>query len=116
MSSVISEIAQIGRRIGYFRAVADVSGYAVSTVTFDVKGITALNSATRIAVAGDLLEDMGGLYQLSGQIFRSVRAVSLNPAGGIGVQYLICMPGGEYPVHGVAAAGTILPAAVVRLG
>jgi hypothetical protein len=116
MSSVISEIAQVGRRIGYFRAVADVSGYAVSTVTFDVKGITALGSAVNIASSAGLLEDMGGLYQFNGQIFRSVRVVSQNPAGGNAVQYLICMPGGEYPVHGVAAAGAIVPAAVVRLG
>ena len=116
MSSVISEIAQVGRRIAYFRAVADVSGYAVSTVTFDVKGITALPTAVNIAVDGGLLQDMGAMYQFGGQIFRQVRVITKNPAGGDEVPYLICMPGGEYPTHGVSLVGAIVAAPVARLG
>ena len=116
MSSVTSQIAQIGRRINYFRALGDVSGYLVSGVTFDVKGITALPTAVKIAAYGGLLQDMGAMYQFGGQIFRQVRVISKNPAGGDAVPYLICMPGGEYPTHGVSLEGAIVAAPVARLG
>ncbi len=115
MSSVTSQMAQVGRKINYFRVItADISGYA--SPVFDAKGITSLGSATSVATIGQILQDMGAMYQFNGQIFRQVRVVSQNPAGGIASSFLICMPGGEYPVHGVAAAGAITPAAVVRLG
>jgi hypothetical protein len=116
MSSVGSQIAQVGRRINYFRALGSVTGYVVSGVTFDAKGITTLGSTTVSYSSGDILQDMGAMYQFNGQIFRQVRVVSQNPAGGNAAAALICMPGGEYPTHGVQPAGAITPAAVVRLG
>jgi hypothetical protein len=117
MSSVTSQMAQVGRKINYFRALDTVSGYLLSGVTFDAKGISAVPSLTTVTTSGNILQDMGAMYQYNGQIFRQVRVVSQNPAGGDAAPYLICMPGGEYPVHGRSAAGPIAtPAAVVRLG
>jgi hypothetical protein len=117
MSSVGSQIAQVGRRINYFRALGNVNGYLVSGVTFDAKGITNLGTvSSSFVTTGAILQDMGAMYQYNGQIFRQVRVVSQNPAGGDAAPYLICMPGGEYPTHGVQPAGAIDPAAVVRLG
>ena len=78
--------------------------------------VSAASGHIAIAVDGGLLQDMGAMYQFGGQIFRQVRVISKNPAGGDAVPYLICMPGGEYPTHGVSLEGAIVAAPVARLG
>lgn len=123
MSSVGSSIAQIGARKGYFIATGNVSTY---TITQDVNAVASapvLVSATGYT-ANAILEDMGEIAKYGGFLFRKVRAVSQVPTGTDGSvpSYFIAMPGGEYPVQGVAAAGlnsiggAITVALVARLG
>jgi hypothetical protein len=125
MSSVTSEFAQVARRVGYFICTGDVSGY---TVTQNA----TTNSWSAAAVTGTLysqntiLEDMGEIAKVNGQILRKVREVVQTYAGGAAPTYFIVTPGGEYPVQGFPVAGgtpsatalaTSLPVArVARLG
>jgi hypothetical protein len=117
MSSISAEFAQVGRRRGYFIATGTVIGYLYTGVTFDVKGITALPSPTAsVTTATNVLQDMGESYEFNGQLFRRVRVVTQVTTGGTEVSYLICMPGGEYPIQGYPTASAIAAAFVARLG
>ena len=121
MSSISAEFAQVGRRGGYFIATGTVIGYLYSNTVFDVKGVTALGTLTAsVTTVNNVLQDMGESYEFNGQLFRRVRVVSQNPSGvaadGTAVSYLICMPGGEYPIQGYPTASAIAAAFVARLG
>jgi hypothetical protein len=119
MSSVTSAFAQVDRRIGYFICTADVSGYTdVSASTVDYNSWNANTTFTRFTT-GQILEDMGELAKFQGYIFRKVRNVSTPaPGGGVVLPYFwIVVPGGEYPMAGVASAsGSFTVAPVARLG
>lgn len=116
MSSVTSQMAQIGRRIGYFIATADCSGYDVSQSTVNYNSWNA-NRTTQV-VGDSILQDMGEIAKVNGQVLRKVRLVTQNPAGGIASTFFIVMPGGEYPVQGYGAGSYsgLPPATVARLG
>ncbi len=121
MSSVTSQIAQIGRRINYFRTLAaDVSGYTIAAAA-DNNSWGAPVAAILYA-NNTILQDMGEIAKYRGQIFRKVRSVDLTEAGGKATAYFIVMPGGEYPVQGASAttlgaALSVLPVSqVARLG
>jgi len=124
MSSVTSQIAQIGRRINYFRTLAaDVSGYTMA-VAADNNSWAAPVAATLYA-NNTILQDMGEIAKYNGQILRKVRAISApgTPAGGVATAYFIVMPGGEYPTQGMSSTTvttgsvSVLPiSAVARLG
>lgn len=117
MSSVGSEFAQVGRRGGYFIATGTVIGYLYSNTVFDVKGVTALGTLTAsVTTVNNVLQDMGESYEFNGQLFRRVRVVTQVTTGGTEVSYLICMPGGEYPIQGYPTASAIAAAFVARLG
>lgn len=119
MASVTSNIAQIGRRLGYFiTTTSDLSNntYDVTASVNDwsvVKrtGVTAIATST-------ILQDMGEIAKFNGQLFRKVRIAAQYPAGvaldGTVTTFWIVMPGGEYPVQG--GSGAITPASVARLG
>ena len=122
MSSVGSAFAQIGARRGYFIATGSVVQYAI---TQDVNGavVAAGVVAGSSYSSGAILEDMGEIAKYGGFLFRRVRAVTQIPTGNITVaSYFIAMPGGEYPIQGVSAAGldstggSIVAAPVARLG
>ena len=123
MSSVTSSYAQVARRLGYFRCLADVSGYAVAenTSTYNDWTITSTGATTTTYTSGSILEDMGEIARIggatgSGQILRKVRNVTQVTAGGALPTYFIVMPGGELPIS-VAGSGSVLAvAAVARLG
>ena len=119
MSSVTSQIAQIGRRINYFSVIADCSGYTLAAGDSNSWGLPS--AAVNFGTAA-VLQDMGEIVKYKGQILRKVRAVDSTPAGGNATAYFIVMPGGEYPVQGISAttlgsAISVLPIAkVARLG
>lgn len=121
MSSVTSQIAQIGRRINYFSVIADCSGYTVGVDTANYNSWAAPSAAINYGTTA-VLQDMGEIAKYKGQILRKVRAVDLTEAGGKATAYFIVMPGGEYPVQGASATTlgsplSILPIAkVARLG
>ncbi len=127
MSSVTSEFAQVSRRVGYFICVSGGSfGYtdvSQSTVDYNSWNITAA-STTAIATNA-ILEDMGEIAKVNGYILRKVRNVStIAPGGGAAFNpgstvytFWIVVPGGEYPMAGVASATPALSVApVARLG
>lgn len=116
MSSVTSQIAQIGRRINYLRVSADCSGYTMAAGT-DSNSWAAPSAAVNFATS-TILQDMGEIAKYGGQVFRKVRAVTQTPivAGGVATAYFIVMPGGEYPVQGVPAGSVLAVAQVARLG
>lgn len=127
MASVIAKTAQIGRRLGYFIGTSDVSGYAFSTIVEDSASNgwtfatgTSVTSLVTVCAANGILQDMGEIAKVSGNLLRKVRVVSQNPAGvatgGAVTNFWIVMPGGEYPVQGVSGAGSFVPARVARLG
>ena len=128
MSSVTSHIAQVGRRINYFIATRDTSGYALSTIVQGTDNnswaFATGKSATDISgiSSGVILQDMGEMAKLNGQVLRKVRVANQFPSGvaatGIPTTYWIVVPGGEYPIQGVSysAAGSLPVAQVARLG
>ena len=117
MSSVTSGFAQIAPRVGYFMCVSGtVTSYTVTER--DDKNSWAVASGSTFA-AGSILQDLGEIARVDGAIFRKVRKVDTNPAGGsvaINAPYWIVVPGGEYPNYGRATATGYTPAAVARLG
>ena len=122
MSSVHAEFAQVSRRVGYFICTSDVSGYTdVSQSTVDYNSWNANITNFRVS-AGQVLEDMGELAKVNGYILRKVRNVSVVAPGGGALSpnptFWIVVPGGEYPMAGVATVGTpdLRVAAVARLG
>ena len=124
MSSVTSQIAQIGRRINYFRVIADCSGYTMA-VAADNNSWSAPVAAANYTESTTILQDMGEIAKYNGQILRKVRAISApgTPAGGVLGAYFIVMPGGEYPTQGMSSTTvttgsvSVLPVAqVARLG
>jgi hypothetical protein len=131
MSSVTAAFAQVARRVGYFITLAaDISGYTVSenTTTYNAWTAADIPIATLQSAAsynmgtgsGKILEDMGDLAVVSGQLYRKVRRVDQTATGGTFQTFWIILPGGEYPIAGRGAsgyaAGTGNPAAVARLG
>lgn len=117
MSSVGSVTAQIGRRINYFRCLADISGYTVAQGT-DAWSAPALIAST-IASSGAILQDMGETAKYNGAILRKVRLIdSVTEATGNlnSVVFFIVVPGGEYPVAGVATGVSLAVTPVARLG
>jgi hypothetical protein len=124
MSSAVSRIAQIGRRINYFLCLADISSAEYNvTVNSDnnswaAEALTGSTTPARQATTANvtILQDMGEIAKVGGQLLRKVRIVSQNPAGGINTPFWIVMPGGEYPTYGKPSAGTLSVAAVARLG
>ena len=119
MSSVTSQMAQIGRRINYFRCLADISGYDVSQNTTDYNSWKVNVNAGTQSTSGTILQDMGEMAKVSGQIFRKVREI-VNQTQATGALtsevFWIVVPGGEYPVQGVATGGGLAVTAVARLG
>jgi hypothetical protein len=107
MSSVTSEFAQISRRAGYFITLAnDVSGYTVvQNATTNSWSISTTVPVLAFGAANQILEDMGEIAKVDGQILRKVRAVTQTYAGGAAPTYYIVMPGGEYPIQGFPVAG-----------
>lgn len=124
MSSTLARTAQVSRRINYFLCLADISSATFNvTVNSDNNSwaAAALTTSTTpvrptITANSTILQDMGEIAKVGGQILRKVRKVSQNPAGGIDTPFWIVMPGGEYPTQGVAATGALTPAQVARLG
>jgi hypothetical protein len=130
MSSVTSVTAQIARRIGYFITVGDISSscfdVSQSTVNYNSWDADALTAATVGGAAygaitgatGQVLQDMGEMAKVNGQIYRKVRKVTQYPAGGINTPVWIIVPGGEYPMQGYGAGSYsgLAPAPVARLG
>jgi hypothetical protein len=122
MSSVTSQMAQIGRRINYFINISGgaTTGYtdvSQSTVNYNSWNVT-VGSTTSIASQA-ILQDMGEVAKYNGQILRKVRLVTQFPAGGINTPIWIVVPGGEYPMQGYGsggAAGALAVATVARLG
>ena len=118
MSSVTSVTAQIGRRINYFYVIADCSGYDVSQSIVNYNSWNA-NRTTQIEDTS-VLQDMGEVAKVGGQILRKVRLVKPGQTEATGnlnaVVFWIVMPGGEYPVQGVATGGGLPVAPVARLG
>ncbi len=117
MSSVTSAFAQVAPRVGYFICVSGCTVYTdVSENAIDHNSWNA-NTTSQVIAVGTILEDMGEIAKVSGQILRKVRPV-VQVATGTGVltTYWIVVPGGEYPIAGVATAGTLTVAAVARLG
>lgn len=122
MASVIAKTAQIPRRLGYFITTTG----DLSNNTYDVTvGVNEWTAAKRTGVAaittGTVLQDMGEIAKVNGQIYRKVRVAAQYPSGvsvtGAVTTFWIVVPGGEYPVQGVDGTGTIvLPASVARLG
>jgi hypothetical protein len=129
MSSVTSQMAQIGRRINYFISVADVSGLAGAAIVAGsdsnswtyATGYSATTLVQIATAAGTILQDMGEMAKLNGQVLRKVRLID-NQAEATGntssVVYWIVVPGGEYPIQGYPnGLATPLPVAkVARLG
>jgi hypothetical protein len=124
MSSAVSRIAQIGRRINYFMCLADISSSTYNvTVNSDnnswaASPLSPSTTPVRPATSANstILQDMGEIAKVGGQLLRKVRIVNKNPAGGDGATFFIVMPGGEYPTQGVQPAGALSVAAVARLG
>jgi hypothetical protein len=116
MSSVTSGFAQIAPRAGYFICVSgSVTNYTV-TEGSDKNSWTVDSGSTAYAL-GTILQDMGEIARASGAIFRKVRAVTTDPAGGDATAYWIVVPGGEYPNYGRdSSTSPYVPAKVARLG
>ena len=110
--------SQIQSCHNYFRCIADISGYTVAAGT-DSNSWTATVITGTKASLGALLQDMGEMAKVSGQVLRKVRLIDsqTEATGNLdSVVFWIVVPGGEYPVQGVATGGGLAVAAVARLG
>jgi len=130
MSSATSSYAQVDRRIGYFITLSDISGFTVAeNSTYNAWTAEVITAANMTAIYGggtafaanQILEDMGEIAKVNGQIYRKVRKVTQTHAGGALPTFFIILPGGEYPIQGFPLAGGALPtlntiANVARLG
>lgn len=118
MSSVTSAFAQIAPRVGYFICVSgSVTSYVIKEG--DNKNSWYEDGTGATYAIGTILQDLGEIARVDGAIFRKVRAVTTDPAGGsvaINPAYWIVVPGGEYPNYGRDTATGYNPATVARLG
>ena len=136
MSSVTSSYAQISKRVKFFLAIADCSGFVVdglnSVIVGDVSGNTTITVDSRIAVVqNDLLKDLGreivcvestatGDSSVT-QIYRQVQRVGGAATEGVGGSYPATGAGSYYDTFYVKvfdAAGSAAgnPVRVVRTG
>jgi hypothetical protein len=130
MTSLLTELKQVPKNLGYYIAVSSLTSTIsfINTGTDSAPTMTANLAPTAVLAPGTILKDMGKTVVSAGYTFRKVQLRSTAPGTGpvwpdLGTDG-VALAAGDRPFyialpgqHGISAGGTTVPNALVaRLG